>query len=221
MTGQHILFPQTEYQWFWQNCERLLFNVKNNNNDYYDDGDVMIMDYILAVKYTSLLLYAVVLGLVVQLQLLSHNFSGHQIEETLRAAGKSHLFTRLSYPGAGHLIEPPYSPNSRSSLWSVKPKKRELYPRITFWACQDHTVYLLHFNCETLDCNIKYLLLCEVKITKMPPVLFLLQSSLCGEVTSHPTLLPRKMPGRKSWIVWKLIWGDEFLFYFRTACFGF
>ncbi|XP_069394178.1 bile acid-CoA:amino acid N-acyltransferase-like [Paralichthys olivaceus] len=45
------------------------------------------------------------------------------IEETLRAAGKSHLFTRLSYPGAGHLIEPPYSPNSRMSLFRVKPEK--------------------------------------------------------------------------------------------------
>ncbi|KAI3369459.1 hypothetical protein L3Q82_007677 [Scortum barcoo] len=51
-----------------------------------------------------------------------------KIEETLRAAGKSHLFTRLSYPGAGHLIEPPYMPNSRVSLWSVKPQKR-----ITLW----------------------------------------------------------------------------------------
>ncbi|KAJ4927364.1 hypothetical protein JOQ06_015097 [Pogonophryne albipinna] len=45
------------------------------------------------------------------------------IEETLSAAGKSQLFTRLSYPGAGHLIEPPYTPNSRASLWSVKPQK--------------------------------------------------------------------------------------------------
>ncbi|XP_069012590.1 bile acid-CoA:amino acid N-acyltransferase-like isoform X1 [Embiotoca jacksoni] len=50
------------------------------------------------------------------------------IEESLRSAGKSQLFTRLSYPGAGHLIEPPYSPNSRASLWSVKPKKL-----ITLW----------------------------------------------------------------------------------------
>ncbi|XP_029287376.1 acyl-coenzyme A thioesterase 4-like isoform X2 [Cottoperca gobio] len=50
------------------------------------------------------------------------------IEETLMAAGKSQLFTRLSYPGAGHLIEPPYMPNSRSSLWSVKPKKL-----VTLW----------------------------------------------------------------------------------------
>ncbi|KAM6948070.1 bile acid-CoA:amino acid N-acyltransferase-like isoform 1-T1 [Lycodopsis pacificus] len=45
------------------------------------------------------------------------------IEETLRDAGKSQLFTLLSYPGAGHLIEPPYTPNSRLSLWSFKPKK--------------------------------------------------------------------------------------------------
>uniref|UniRef100_A0A3Q3R5S1 Uncharacterized protein n=1 Tax=Monopterus albus TaxID=43700 RepID=A0A3Q3R5S1_MONAL len=46
-----------------------------------------------------------------------------QIEETLKAAGKSELFTRLSYPGAGHLIEPPYAPNARLSLWRNKPKK--------------------------------------------------------------------------------------------------
>lgn len=50
---------------------------------------------------------------------------GHQLDETLRTAGKSHLFTRLSYPGAGHLIEPPYAPNARASLWRTKPKKRE------------------------------------------------------------------------------------------------
>ncbi|XP_029007502.1 peroxisomal succinyl-coenzyme A thioesterase-like [Betta splendens] len=45
------------------------------------------------------------------------------IEETLRAAGKPELFTRLSYPGAGHLIEPPYAPNSRMSMWRIKPQK--------------------------------------------------------------------------------------------------
>ncbi|KAM9409542.1 bile acid-CoA:amino acid N-acyltransferase-like isoform 1-T2 [Pholidichthys leucotaenia] len=45
------------------------------------------------------------------------------MEETLRSAGKSHLFTRLSYPGAGHFIEPPYAPNERMSLWSIKPQK--------------------------------------------------------------------------------------------------
>ncbi|KAM4741566.1 bile acid-CoA:amino acid N-acyltransferase-like isoform 2-T3 [Anableps anableps] len=50
------------------------------------------------------------------------------IEESLRSASKGHLFTRLSYPGAGHLIEPPYSPNARASMWSIKPKKL-----ITMW----------------------------------------------------------------------------------------
>lgn len=50
------------------------------------------------------------------------------IEKALKAVGKSHLFTRLSYPGAGHLIEPPYTPNSRTSFWSVKPIKL-----VTLW----------------------------------------------------------------------------------------
>ncbi|XP_074533290.1 bile acid-CoA:amino acid N-acyltransferase-like [Halichoeres trimaculatus] len=45
------------------------------------------------------------------------------IEKTLKAAGKSHLFTCLSYPGAGHLIEPPYAPNARRPLFKVKPRK--------------------------------------------------------------------------------------------------
>ncbi|KAF1391480.1 hypothetical protein PFLUV_G00042570 [Perca fluviatilis] len=54
--------------------------------------------------------------------------SANLIEETLKAAGKSQLFTCLSYPGAGHLIEPPYTPNSRASLWSVKPQKL-----VTLW----------------------------------------------------------------------------------------
>uniref|UniRef100_A0A8C2Z539 Uncharacterized protein n=1 Tax=Cyclopterus lumpus TaxID=8103 RepID=A0A8C2Z539_CYCLU len=44
-------------------------------------------------------------------------FICHQIEETLRAAGKSQLLTLLSYPGAGHLIEPPYTPNARRAAF--------------------------------------------------------------------------------------------------------
>ncbi|XP_056462609.1 acyl-coenzyme A thioesterase 1-like [Gadus chalcogrammus] len=49
--------------------------------------------------------------------------SANEIEEVLRSAGKAQLFTRLSYPGAGHLIEPPYSPNTSVSLWRAKPKR--------------------------------------------------------------------------------------------------
>lgn len=49
--------------------------------------------------------------------------NANMLEERLKAAGKGHLLTRLSYPGAGHLIEPPYAPNTRISLFSVKPKK--------------------------------------------------------------------------------------------------
>ncbi len=118
---------------------------------------------------------------------------GHQIEETLRAAGKSQLFTRLSYPGAGHLIEPPYAPNSRTSLWSVKPQKREPHLRAASYTCCRH---ILNVSLFIITLNIYY---CGNSVFS------LLQGSLCGEVTPRPTLLPRKMPGRRFWILWKVI----------------
>ncbi|XP_025765052.1 acyl-coenzyme A thioesterase 4 isoform X2 [Oreochromis niloticus] len=37
------------------------------------------------------------------------------IKEMMAQAGNSHLLTVLSYPNAGHLIEPPYTPHTRSS----------------------------------------------------------------------------------------------------------
>lgn len=47
-----------------------------------------------------------------------------EIEKRLHAAGKSHLLTHVSYPGAGHLIEPPYTPTSRISIWSKRPVEK-------------------------------------------------------------------------------------------------
>ncbi|CAB1353915.1 unnamed protein product [Coregonus sp. 'balchen'] len=51
-----------------------------------------------------------------------------EIEKKLKDVGRSHLFTRLSYPGAGHLIEPPYTPNAHASMWTKQPQKL-----ITLW----------------------------------------------------------------------------------------
>lgn len=84
--------------------------------------------------------------------LLQHSFIGHQIEETLRAAGKSELFTLLSYPGAGHLIEPPYTPNSRASLWTVKPQKRESHPRAAFFV-QPNPIFTLNVILNIMESN--------------------------------------------------------------------
>uniref|UniRef100_UPI0037E82A61 peroxisomal succinyl-coenzyme A thioesterase-like n=1 Tax=Semicossyphus pulcher TaxID=241346 RepID=UPI0037E82A61 len=39
------------------------------------------------------------------------------IAEMMRAAGNGHLLTTLNYPGAGHLIEPPYSPHFRTTVF--------------------------------------------------------------------------------------------------------
>ncbi|XP_029008250.1 acyl-coenzyme A thioesterase 3-like [Betta splendens] len=41
--------------------------------------------------------------------------SAIDMKQMMEQAGNSHLLTVLSYPNAGHLIEPPYSPHTRSS----------------------------------------------------------------------------------------------------------
>ncbi|XP_048877525.1 acyl-coenzyme A thioesterase 1-like isoform X2 [Brienomyrus brachyistius] len=43
--------------------------------------------------------------------------SAEDMERMMEEAGKSHLLTKLSYPGAGHLIEPPYGPHIRASTF--------------------------------------------------------------------------------------------------------
>uniref|UniRef100_A0A3Q1I4Q6 Acyl-CoA thioesterase 19 n=1 Tax=Anabas testudineus TaxID=64144 RepID=A0A3Q1I4Q6_ANATE len=52
------------------------------------------------------------------------NWPAHEsavdIKEMMERAGNSRLLTVLSYPNAGHLIEPPYTPHARSSnFWTV------------------------------------------------------------------------------------------------------
>lgn len=39
----------------------------------------------------------------------------YQMQEMMSGAGNAHLLTVLLYPNTGHLIEPPYSPHTRSS----------------------------------------------------------------------------------------------------------
>ncbi|XP_036376192.1 peroxisomal succinyl-coenzyme A thioesterase-like isoform X1 [Megalops cyprinoides] len=46
------------------------------------------------------------------------------MEKMMKEAGNSHLLTTLSYPGAGHLIEPPYTPHFCSTTF-VSAKTRE------------------------------------------------------------------------------------------------
>lgn len=43
--------------------------------------------------------------------------SAMDMKEMMEQAGNSHLLTVLSYPNAGHLIEPPYTPHARASLF--------------------------------------------------------------------------------------------------------
>ncbi|XP_031169141.1 bile acid-CoA:amino acid N-acyltransferase-like [Sander lucioperca] len=52
--------------------------------------------------------------------------------QMMRAAGNLHLLTRLYYPDAGHLIEPPYTPHFRATKF-VKDKKEKV---ILLWGGQ-------------------------------------------------------------------------------------
>lgn len=49
-------------------------------------------------------------------RLMNVDFTVRQIYERLKKNDKGHLCSILRYPGAGHLIEPPYSPLCYSSL---------------------------------------------------------------------------------------------------------
>lgn len=55
--------------------------------------------------------------------LMNVDFTARQIYERMKRHGKGHLCSVLSFPGAGHLIEPPYTPHCYSSL---DPLSREL-----------------------------------------------------------------------------------------------
>ncbi|XP_035852230.1 peroxisomal succinyl-coenzyme A thioesterase-like [Sander lucioperca] len=58
--------------------------------------------------------------------------SSEDMAQMMRAAGNLHLLTRLYYPDAGHLIEPPYTPHFRATKF-VKDTKEKV---ILLWGGQ-------------------------------------------------------------------------------------
>ncbi|XP_028972931.2 bile acid-CoA:amino acid N-acyltransferase-like isoform X2 [Esox lucius] len=46
--------------------------------------------------------------------------SAEDMTQMMRAAGNEHLLTTFRYPGAGHLIEPPYTPHVRASNFTLQ-----------------------------------------------------------------------------------------------------
>uniref|UniRef100_W5KEG8 Acyl-CoA thioesterase 14 n=1 Tax=Astyanax mexicanus TaxID=7994 RepID=W5KEG8_ASTMX len=50
--------------------------------------------------------------------------SAEDIERIMEKAGNRHLLHTLTYPGAGHLIEPPYTPHHRASNFLVNGKEK-------------------------------------------------------------------------------------------------
>ncbi|AWO98354.1 putative acyl-coenzyme A thioesterase 1-like [Scophthalmus maximus] len=48
------------------------------------------------------------------------------VAQMMRAAGNEHLLTRVEYPDAGHLIEPPFSPHFRATNFKISGTKDKL-----------------------------------------------------------------------------------------------
>ncbi|XP_035763865.1 uncharacterized protein LOC118454194 [Neolamprologus brichardi] len=49
-----------------------------------------------------------------------------KVARLLREGGKEHLLSRLAYPGAGHLIEPPFSPHFRATKFILLNSKEKV-----------------------------------------------------------------------------------------------
>ncbi|XP_056133190.1 peroxisomal succinyl-coenzyme A thioesterase-like [Lampris incognitus] len=59
--------------------------------------------------------------------------SAEDIAKMMREAGNEHLLTTLTYPNAGHLIEPPYTPHFRSSNFIVQGSREKV---VMLWGGQ-------------------------------------------------------------------------------------
>ncbi|XP_043092371.1 bile acid-CoA:amino acid N-acyltransferase-like isoform X1 [Puntigrus tetrazona] len=59
--------------------------------------------------------------------------SAEDMEMMMEKAGNRHLLTALTYPGAGHLIEPPYSPHVRASNYILQDMKEKI---VMLWGGQ-------------------------------------------------------------------------------------
>lgn len=55
------------------------------------------------------------------------------MEMMMEKAGNRHLLTVLTYPDAGHLIEPPYSPHFRATNFMLQEmRKKSMQPLCIF-----------------------------------------------------------------------------------------
>ncbi|XP_053175579.1 peroxisomal succinyl-coenzyme A thioesterase-like [Scomber japonicus] len=54
------------------------------------------------------------------------NESAQDMKEMMERAGNSHLLTILSYPNAGHLIEPPYTPHFRATVFKTVNQRQKV-----------------------------------------------------------------------------------------------
>lgn len=107
-----------------------------------------------------------------------------QMEMMMEKAGNRHLLTVLTYPDAGHLIEPPYSPHFRATNFMLQEmKEKSMLPLCIFHI---NITYLELFNC----------VICRLfEYTSECKLLLLLQLSCYGVDRPNRTLTHKRTHG--------------------------
>lgn len=85
------------------------------------------------------------------------SFLWPQMVKITEKAGNRHLLSVLVYPGAGHLIEPPYTPHHRASNFMIEGKDKGMCSHIKKSACitMNFTVIYIVYNvsvCSQWSC---------------------------------------------------------------------
>ncbi|KAJ7997654.1 hypothetical protein DPEC_G00214380 [Dallia pectoralis] len=91
--------------------------------------------------------------------------SAEDMKRMMETAGNSHLLTTLSYPGTGHLIEPPYSPHIRASNFKAPGAKQKI---VVLWGgdTAPHSYAQEHSWMETLGFLEEHLYRCASVTTQ-------------------------------------------------------
>ncbi|XP_016516810.1 acyl-coenzyme A thioesterase 4-like isoform X4 [Poecilia formosa] len=109
------------------------FSKNSGNTHFTKDNEVVWRDLLLPIP-TDLSLKVDVGKLQCPLMLVvgedDQNWCAYEsamdMKGMMERAGNSHLLTLLSYPNAGHLIEPPYMPHARVSLFREIQSRQKL-----------------------------------------------------------------------------------------------
>uniref|UniRef100_A0A3Q2WHY0 Acyl-coenzyme A thioesterase 4-like n=1 Tax=Haplochromis burtoni TaxID=8153 RepID=A0A3Q2WHY0_HAPBU len=107
-----------------------------SSNHYHPPGTTLKAGFKILSKYVlltvcheNLMIIQIIVGRINCPMLLVNGCDDQNwptVETAEEVSGKEHLLSRLAYPGAGHLIEPPFSPHFRATKFIILNSKKKV-----------------------------------------------------------------------------------------------